>query len=345
MHIVNQLARNGIEMNDYERKVHCFAILMSIGLTLIGSRPLVAQSSDRPEPNARIIVTISVDWEGMNLLEENLAVFEAFREGYPDVPLTQFLNAAHYCRDESAESITRKIRRVIREEDEVGLHIHCWRSLVEAAGVKYRIKPTFWGEHLPVRTNRNGDEGHEVELAAYTASEVEKIANKSVEILNKNGFQLSKSFRAPGWVASKDVLEGIGRAGFKIDSSSTDRTWHENELGKFKIYQRLQELWPKVTQHTQPYEMTTSSGKLLEMPDTGALADYVTSDEMDLHLKEVIAKTKKGETRFAHFGFHQESAALFVARLAKSLAKWEAISQIEFMTLENAAKEYYRQNR
>lgn len=345
MHVANQLTRNEMGILALQRNVNYLAMLMPIGLALIGPRTLIAQSSDTPESNARVIVTISVDWEGVHLLEPNLKAFEAFRENFPNVPLTHFLNAAHYCRGESAESITKKIRRVIREEDEVGLHIHCWRSLVETAEVKYRNKPTFWGKHVPVRTNPNGDEGHEIELTAYTANEVEKVAAKSVEILEENGFDISNSFRAPGWVASKEVLEGIRKAGFKVDSSSTDRTWHKDELGKFRIYGRLQELWPEVNQHTQPYEISTASGTLLEMPDTGALADYITSDEMDFHLKEVIARTKKGETRFAHFGFHQESAERFLPRLTNSLAKWEGIGQIEFMTLENAAKEYYRQNR
>ena len=77
--------------------------------------------------------------------------------------------------------------------------------------------------------------------------------------------------------------------------------------------------------------------------DTGALADYVTSDEMDLHLKEVLKKSESGETRFVHIGFHQETAARYVNRVAASLAKWEGNKSIEFQTLEKAAQSFREQ--
>nr|WP_143548304.1 hypothetical protein [Rhodopirellula sp. SM50] len=79
------------------------------------------------------------------------------------------------------------------------------------------------------------------------------------------------------------------------------------------------------------------------MPNTAAMADYVSAEEMDLHLKDVLTKAQAGEVRFVHFGFHFESAARFIMRVAQTLAKWEGSNQIRFMTLEQAAQEYRRQ--
>jgi len=286
----------------------------------------------------KVVVTISVDWEGMHLNERNLQAFEKFRERFPEIPLTHFLNAAYYLREESSESVTKKIRRVVKDRDETALHIHCWKSLVEKSGVKYKAGPTFWSEERLARKNANGDEGHEVEMAAYSAEEVEKMAKTAREILEKNGFEITNSFRAAGWVASKDVLKGIRAAGFTVDSSATDRSWHEDEIGKFKIYERMGELWPKVTQHSQPYTIQTESGTIVEMPDTAALADYITADEMDIHIKEVLDKSTDETIRFVHIGFHQETSARYLSRIEKCLAKWQDNKYIEFQVLKKAAE-------
>ncbi len=74
------------------------------------------------------------------------------------------------------------------------------------------------------------------------------------------------------------------------------------------------------------------------MPDTCALADYVTADEMDTHLRSVMEKVQKDEIRFVHIGFHQESANRYVDRIAACVAKWQENADIEFMTLEDAAQ-------
>ncbi len=286
---------------------------------------------------ARVVVTVSVDWEGMHLMDENLESMERFREQFPNLPLTHFLNAAHYLRGKTPESVTKKIRRVIRENDEVGLHIHCWRSLVERSGVEYQRGPTFWRADQPARKFPNGDEGHDVEMPAYSAEDVEKMARTSREILQNQGFKLSDSFRAAGWVADSKVLLGIRKAGFKVDSSATDRQWHVEELSRFAIYDRIAEVWPNVTKRTQPFVIETDAGDLLEMPDTGALADYVTSEEMDVHLKESWLESTDGKTRYVHVGFHQDNAAKYVQRIASCIAKWEVIDGVQFQTLENAA--------
>ncbi len=324
-------------------RFHCLAFLLTSVLLLTGTRTLVAQNPNHSECNAQVIVTVSVDWEGFPLDDQNLEAIEKFREEFPAVPLTHFLNAANYCRVETAESVTRKIRRAVRQNDETGVHIHCWRSLVEASGVAFRNRPNFWYDGIPLRKYSFGDAGHEVELAAYDAGEVAKLATKSVELLKQNGFAVSKSFRAAGWVASQNVLEGVREAGFELDSSATDRIWTNDELAKFNIYARLGEVWPQVNQHTQPFNITTAAGELLEMPNTAAMADYVSADEMDLHLKDVLSKAQAGEVRFVHFGFNFETSAQFITRVAQTLAKWEGSQQIRFMTLEQAAQEYRRQ--
>ena len=70
-------------------------------------------------------VVVSVDWEGTRFNAEDLAAFRQFREDFPSVRLTHFLNAAYYTQlapDDvrAALNATEQIRSVLREADEIG---------------------------------------------------------------------------------------------------------------------------------------------------------------------------------------------------------------------------------
>ena len=93
-----------------------------------------------------------------------------------------------------------------------------------------------------------------------------------------------------------------------------------------------------MTDSTQPFVIETEAGELLEMPDTGALADYVTGQEMIEHLREQLEKIEGERDRFAHIGFHQETAARYVPRVVECLERWTADERVRFVTLEDAAE-------
>jgi hypothetical protein len=255
-------------------------------------------------------------------------------EKVPDIPLTHFLNAAYFTKDGAdAKKVAAAIRRVVRKGDETGLHIHAWRSLVTASGVKFRRGPTFWGGE----TDEDGEVGHEVELEAYEVDELRAVISKSRTILKDAGFEISGSFRAAGWIAGPKVLEAIRREGFRIDSSATDPMWHD-ELDGYPIRKRIGEIWPKVTPETAPFEIETKAGKILEMPDTGALADYVTAREMLGHLRAAVNRLKDRDL-FVHIGFHQETAARYADRVVEAIRSIRKESdRVVFETLETAAR-------
>jgi hypothetical protein len=283
----------------------------------------------------KVRVTVSVDWEGRDLRETNLKAAERLREAMPDVPLTHFLNAAYFTKkDADAKKVAEAMRRALRKGDETGLHIHAWRSLVEASRVDFRRGPSFWGWDV----EGDGEVGHEVELEAYAVDELKKIVAKSKAILKDAGFEITPSFRAAGWIAGAKVLEAIRAEGFRIDSSATDSTWHD-ELERYPLRRRIREIWPKVTDQSAPFSIDTPVGAVVEMPDTCALADYVTADEMVGHLREAV-KRLGDKDLFVHIGFHQETADRYAARVTdavKAIRK-ESGDKVVFETLETAAR-------
>ena len=70
----------------------------------------------------------------------------------------------------------QKIALVLKDEDELGLHIHAWKSLVESAGVSFRQKPN-WNDQFDdtFRESCSFDCGHGVPLWAYSDDELKKI--------------------------------------------------------------------------------------------------------------------------------------------------------------------------
>ena len=129
-------------------------------------------------------VIVSVDWEGESLKSSNLAAFENFRDDYPEINIMHFLNAAYYTKPNADENLVQyKILRILRNGDEQGMHIHSWRSLVEAAGVTYRSTPSWEGrpDWAPY------DCGHNVPMSAYTYEELRQIIHYSVSVLTERG--------------------------------------------------------------------------------------------------------------------------------------------------------------
>ncbi len=297
-------------------------------------------SANLEKKKPRVTVTVSVDWEGRSLDEENIKAFEKFREDHPDVPLTHFLSGAYFTKPGvDKEATALRMRRMIRAGDETGHHVHVWRSLVEAAGVKFHSGDTFWGDGRPLGVAPGNDVGHELELPTFSTDELQKIVHEGVRRLEDAGFKITKSFRAGGWIADEKVLEAIRREGFLVDSSATDGRWHDAVVGDTALPRRIREVWPGVKETTQPFVVETKAGKVLEMPDTGALADYVTEDQMVEHLRGAIARAQADPSHevFAHIGFHQESAGRYVRKVSRALDRLKGEADLVFVTLEDAA--------
>lgn len=264
-------------------------------------------------------VAISVDWEGAYMRTECFDALEQFRKDNPGVPITHMLNAAYYTKPQAdAGEVTREVRLALKKGDETGLHIHAWKSLFDAAGVPPRAGPSFLhrsGEPVLVE----GDAGFDVELGAYTVFELRAVMKKSREILDREKLPLGPSFRAAGWLAAPSVLEAARAEGFSIDLSAAPAVWFDDE-GVDLLRERMAALWPEVEPGTQPYWIETAAGRILEMPNTGAMADYVTTDEIEQHVTRAAAGLTADRPVFVHLGFHVETADEFAPRLTLALA-------------------------
>lgn len=312
----------------------------------------------------KVIVVISVDWEGLNMRPANIGAMEAFRnhQHYNTIPLTHFISAAYFTRSpgNTWAGLRAQMGRATRNGDEIGLHVHCWRSVVEDAGV------VFTGQHAwsnqaqnPSFYNQWGDAGHDNPLTDYTALQVTDILNHSRGILTNRGqLQVSRSFRSGGWVSSPAVKQGIYGAGFRIDSSAVPPGLIQGPLAALlAVWNDIGDPPNQTTQQKQPYQMQDGGGHhLKEVPDNCALADYIDVGDMDDHMQN-WALNQPGPV-LVQIGFHQETAAelvlytddqgteqadnqAYLPRITGVLDRWRTDGHtwqhLQFCTVEQAA--------
>lgn len=271
----------------------------------------------------RLLLLVTVDWEGRDLRDDNLSAMERLRERFPGVKLVQFLNAAYFTKPGAvAEDVAASIARALLPDDELGLHVHGWRSLFEASGVTFRSSPTFWDPEGVAQSCFAADCGHEVPISAYASEELRSVLRFSNETLEAEGFGRPTSFRAGGWMADVSVRDALVAEGFLTENSAVPAEFLASEIGDLPLHGWVEELWKGTTSTSQPAPLPTDEhGHLLEIPDNGALADYMTAQEMIDVYEDVRALWEADPEKDAvlSIGFHQETAARFLPRVEEAL--------------------------
>lgn len=176
----------------------------------------------------KVVFSLTIDWEGEHF--RNIADLLVVRKRIGHhIPVTHFICPAYFTNGiNHAKEI---ISKAIFDIDEVALHVHCYESLVNKAGVKFRTEPDFFKGYTPAlkklfsrlpKSMQPKNSGRGVPLSAYTYDEIIKILKTSRELMFQN-FDIKEliGFRAGGWIASDEVLRALAETGFKYDSSAT----------------------------------------------------------------------------------------------------------------------------
>ncbi len=281
-----------------------------------------------------IKIIISVDWEGRDLEPKNLEAMKSFRKDFPHIPILQFLNAAYFTKPGINIDETKKlIDSVVLPIDEIGLHIHGWKSQFETCGVKFRNSPSFnsGGEISPSEE----DIGHDIPISEYTTEELVKVIKHSKEIYKENGWGTPVNFRCGGWISKTHVLKALELEGFVGDYSAVPCEFLDGKRKTNFLHDWLYPLWSDITPLTQPFKI----GNIMEWPNNGCLADYVTGEEMLQTFIKNWEEFKKSENSewFVSFGFHQETAHKFLDRLREAINLIESFCQKEKINLRYPA--------
>lgn len=287
-----------------------------------------------------MVVSISVDWEGAYLDEGALAALARFRSENPGVPVTHFICPAYYSKpDAVGAEVTAALRQQVRPGDEVGVHLHAWNTLVQAARVPVRAGRSFLTADGRLM-EFEGDAGFDLDPTIYTVTELRAILATSRRLLEAAGLRVAPVFRVGGWLAAPNILEAARAEGFTVDSSAIDPAWLGDGDGEeeFQLLAgRLRDVWPKVDRTTQPFLVDTRAGPILELPDSGGMADQVTMEEMEEHVR----RAAQGASRpvFVHLGVHAETADDHAEELSTALGNLRRRKvPMQFLTVGRAAE-------
>jgi len=197
-----------------------------------------------------------------------------------------------------------------------------------------------YGLSVPYR-NDAGEEkidyGHGVPLGVYHQDEILQMVERARTLLVDNKIIVSSgdclSFRCGGWMANDTVLAAIQMVDppLQYEASAVDASFFTNGSGVLGDW--LTQLWGSQREHEKPY-LTNSlflspypNGvnicghsndvseaqprkiqKLLELPDTAILADYVKAEYMQEQIdRAVTIAVQQSSDVCVSLGFHLES--------------------------------------
>lgn len=309
---------------------------------LLAAILMVGCSSSHPKPHGRIIVALTIDWEGAYLSPEGLDALDDLRKELGAAPITHFVSAGYFAKQTPEPNAGETIATAIRPGDELALHLHAWRSLAKASGIEPRLSPSFLTGTDKLLEFEDGDVGFDVDLDAYSVVDLRALLRTSRSLLAQIHHPISTSFRAGGYIGTPKVLQAIREEGFAVDSSATDYRQLEVEADGF-LAKRLKAVWPTIDTTSQPYRLKTPSGELLEMP-IAAFADYVTAPQMVGMFEAAHARLQKAPERdvVVVLGFHLETAADFSGRIKEAMkkvrARKELADELYYTTIDKAAE-------
>ena len=298
---------------------------------------------DYTRKRGKLQLVVTVDWEGRDLREDNLVAMQNLHAHFPQVKIVHFLNAGYYTKQGvSRTDVTARINRAIKPGDEKALHIHGWKRLFEASGLTFRASPTFWGTSLDATGRECIDDcGHEVPISLYTSEELRKVVKFSLDTLEGNGFGRAKSFRCGGWMAKPNVRDAVAAEGLTYEHSAVPTVFLKPKLGTMPVYSWLSDLWQGTTNVSQPYTIATTTTPLTEVPDNGALADYVSTEQMmdtfEANKAAFLADRKKNVV--VSVGFHEETAASYIPQLEAALQRMYDEAKAEKIPFESVTSE------
>lgn len=264
------------------------------------------------QPTGRLRVTVGVDWEGAYLDPDGLAELAAFQKALPQVPITHWVCPAYLTKPQATHDLQGALEDAVRKHDEVALHLHGWSSLAAAAGVEHKDGPSFFEAGGELIQFEDGDDGFELELAAYDRDEFRKILRSSRKLLESTGVTVLPIFRGGAGIIEGHILEILVAEGFVADASLIPaQFWRTEHEAPEQMVKRVLDVWGPRDDFVAPHWIETPAGKILELPSAPGFGDYSSVEDFLAYADAAVERLKlrPQEDVYLHFGFHQETAA------------------------------------
>ncbi len=303
----------------FEPRNHQVSGQIDLSELAAGSHQVLFQANARPiafavreiRRSAPLYVVVSNDWDDPDNGDAMLERQERLHSNHPELLLTHLVGP--YTFTDPNMSLGRQqllvdwvLNQARLHGDEIGLHIHPYCSFVESAQVACKDVPSF--------AKTSDPSGYTVRLGAYSEDEFVTLLNHAIELFEDHGLGRPTAFRAGGWTLEAKTMRALERTGFVADSSAVHweklEEWEGHAVATLFPWNREQ--WSTINARSQPYypnrdELLSSSAPqvaVLEVPDNGALVDYVTRDEMVEIFDENYSGQPLDAPRALSIGYH-----------------------------------------
>jgi hypothetical protein len=270
---------------------------------------------------------VSTDWDTPNCNDASLDAQESLRALHPSLRLTHFVGPYTFTDpDLPPERVAELVAWIVEMrdswDDEIGLHIHPYCSFVDTTSVPCRTTPTVLGPEPD-------ESGYSVILASYAEDEMVELFGAADDLFSAHDLGKPTSFRAGAWTAGVQTLRALQTSGYVVDASAV--AWQRlEEWQGLPLYDWNSTHWAPIDETSQPYHPSTDDAvgttppqlTLLEVPDNGALVDYVRGVEMTDIFELNWPGGALPEPRVFTIGYHPVTFGdSFVTRMDVALAE------------------------
>ncbi len=294
------------DIGDLPPGIHELALFANDSTT-----PWTTMTFTRSHP---LYVVVSNDWDTSDNADSVISDQAALHTRHPHLVMTHLVGPYTFTDGTlPAERLDAQLAWLERARhdwgDEVGLHIHPYCNFVDVTGVTCRTSPTY-------ATSWRGV-GYTVPSTAYEEDEYLAMLRAADALFEAHGLGKPTAFRAGGWAADERILRALATDGFLVDSSACNwrRMEEWRDVPGASLYPLAMSLWGPIDDVSQPYYPGEHDAardaaphlSILELPDNGILADYVSADEMIEILRSLWDGGALDEPRALSIGYHPAS--------------------------------------
>lgn len=238
--------------------------------------------------SAPYYVLVTTDWDFSDPGQLAISYQSQLHLDHPELRMTHFVGPYTFTdpaitpdRQAALVAWLKKMRDTYA--DEIGLHIHPYCNFVTSAGL------TCITDQSTVYAT--DDTGYTIKLSAYSRAEMGQLLEHADALFVQQGLGKPRTFRAGGWTASLDTIKALADKGYIADTSALNwariEEWKDAQSGE--LYRWNMANWAPIGDTSQPYWPNESDVlsaaapnlSILEVPDNGAMIDYVTLEEMN----------------------------------------------------------------
>ena len=289
----------------------------------------------------------------------DLAAFQQLSDNHPQMRWTHLYNPVAYTQDtplrDEMEHFVKRSRDV--HGAEIGVHLHMYESLLQAAGVRFLTHPSLNAKAIEGSSDATG---YSVPITRYSRKEIGRMLQLTHATYARRGLGKPKTFCAGFYATNLDLQLEIAEHGYTTSAAAFPPS---AEIGAqyAPTWQKLAGWQESVTFESPPYRISQRSilptgsppyiaaadgQPLVELPQTCKIDWMVSADDMKTIFRRHLAIARGGQSTAVCLAIHESSGKRYFAKFDEVLTSIDQRIQsqtsppIRYMTASELRDEF-----